>query len=223
MNKSDSIKNIADAIAKAQAEMPFVQMNSVNPFLKNKVADLGAVISTIKPVLASHGLSYSQPTFSENGSVGVTTIIMHTSGEWLESSIALPVSEEKGKSAAQVAGSIITYLRRYSLTSAFGLYSDEDTDGHTGTKVTGNNDNGKSKQRVWTIEQKQAVVKANFASNEHEAKAMLDHSILPANAKPVTIVSWAKHYRVARDEGKEVVEAAQIANSAYTNAKKEVA
>jgi hypothetical protein len=38
--------------------------------------------------------------------------------------------DEKGKSAAQVAGSIITYLRRYALAAALGIYADEDTDGH---------------------------------------------------------------------------------------------
>jgi len=130
MNKSNTIKELAAAMAKTQAEMPSVQMNAVNPFLKNKFADLGAVISTMRPVLSSHGLSYTQLPFSEGNSVGVTTIIMHESGEWLESTVTLELTDEKGKSAAQVAGSIITYLRRYSLAAGFGLYADEDSDGH---------------------------------------------------------------------------------------------
>ena len=135
MKHSDTLKELAGAMAKAQAEMPSVTMNAVNPFLKNKFADLGAVISTIRPVLASHGLSYSQLPYSEDGRVGVTTIIMHESGEWIEETAALELSDEKGKSAAQVAGSIITYLRRYSLSAAFGLYADEDSDGsHTEQK-----------------------------------------------------------------------------------------
>lgn len=117
-------------MAKAQAEMPHVTMNAVNPFLKNKFADLGAVISTMKPILAKHGLSYSQLPYSDGNRIGVTTIIMHSSGEWIESTVSLELADEKGKSAAQVAGSIITYLRRYSLSSAFGLYADEDDDGN---------------------------------------------------------------------------------------------
>jgi len=97
--------------------------------LKNKFADLGAVISTMRPILAEHGLSYSQLPYSEGEMVGITTIIMHESGEWLEETASLQLADERGKSAAQVAGSIITYLRRYSLSAAFGLYADEDSDG----------------------------------------------------------------------------------------------
>jgi hypothetical protein len=37
---------------------------------------------------------------------------------------------EKGKSGAQVAGSVITYLRRYSLAAILNLYSEEDNDGN---------------------------------------------------------------------------------------------
>jgi hypothetical protein len=55
---------------------------------------------------------------------------MHTSGEWISSSISMPIGDEKGKSNAQVAGSIVTYLRRYSLASILGIYSDEDGDGN---------------------------------------------------------------------------------------------
>lgn len=129
MNKSESIKNLSAALAAAQAEMPSVKMNSVNPFLKNKFADLGAVIETSRPILAKHGLSISQFPTSFDNQVGVTTILMHASGEWLEDTMTMQASEEKGKSAAQVAGSVITYLRRYSWSAVLGLYADEDTDG----------------------------------------------------------------------------------------------
>lgn len=134
MNKSENITELAQALAKAQAEMPHVPMNAVNPFLKNKFADLGAVITTIKPIIAKHGLSYSQLPVSDGNRVGITTVVMHASGQWIESTVMLELADEKGKSAAQVAGSVITYLRRYSLSSAFGLYADEDTDGNPAAK-----------------------------------------------------------------------------------------
>jgi hypothetical protein len=130
MNKTDTIKELAIALSKAQSEMPPAQMNATNPFLKNKYADLGSIIKTAKPVLAKHGLSYSQLPVSDNGKIGVTTILMHSSGEWIASTMAMDLGEEKGKSAAQVAGSVITYLRRYSLASVLGMYADEDTDGN---------------------------------------------------------------------------------------------
>ena len=90
-------------------------------------------------MLAKNGLSVSQLTTGSGGEIGVTTILMHTSGEWLSSTSSLPIGEEKGKSQAMVAGSIISYLRRYSLASILGMYAEEDTDGHTG--------NGKAAQK----------------------------------------------------------------------------
>jgi len=134
MEKSESIKLLAGALAQAQAEMPAVQFNATNPFLKNKYADLGAIISTSKPILGKNGLSVSQLVSTDNGNVGVTTVLMHNSGEWLESTAWLSLGEEKGKSQAQVAGSIITYLRRYSLASILGMYADEDGDGNPAPK-----------------------------------------------------------------------------------------
>jgi len=130
MNKSESIKSLAGALSQAQAEMPAVKFNAINPFLKNKYADLGAVIDTSKSILAKHGLSVSQLVESQDNKIGVTTILMHNSGEWLESTCWLELGEERGKSNAQVAGSIITYLRRYSLASILGMYADEDSDGN---------------------------------------------------------------------------------------------
>ena len=130
MNKSESIQNLSAALSKAQAEMPAIKIDSKNPFLKNDYASLGAIIAGARPVLAKHGLSVSQLAFGEDGVAGVETVLMHTSGEWISSSISMPVGEEKGKSSAQVAGSIVTYLRRYSLASILGIYSDEDGDGN---------------------------------------------------------------------------------------------
>jgi len=130
MNKSESIKSLAGALSQAQAEMPAVKFNATNPFLKNKYADLGAIIDTSRSVLAKHNLSVSQLVESQENKIGVTTILMHNSGEWLESTCWLELGDERGKSNAQVAGSIVTYLRRYSLASILGMYADEDGDGN---------------------------------------------------------------------------------------------
>jgi hypothetical protein len=129
MQKSESIKNLTLALAKAQAEMPAVKFDSVNPFLKNKYATLGAVIDTLKPVLAKYELGYIQSPVSDHTAIGVSTMIFHSSGEWIEDSIYIPVRDQKGLSDAQVAGVAISYLRRYSLVSFFGMYADQDNDG----------------------------------------------------------------------------------------------
>lgn len=168
MNKSESIKELASALAKAQAELPAATFDAENPFLKNKYASLGAIIETSRPVLAKHGLAVSQLTITEGDQVGVTTVLMHASGEWLESTATLATGEERGKSSAQVAGSVITYLRRYSLASVLGMYADEDTDGHAPKttapdKPAAKSNGGQVSDEAYGVDRKMTL---EFAENE---------------------------------------------------------
>ena len=128
MNKTNTVAELAKALSLFQGEMKAVAMNAENPFLKNKYADLGAIILTSKEVLAKHGLSFTQLATNDGDKVGVETVLMHSSGEWISNVIYLPVGVEKGKNDAQVAGSVLTYLRRYSLSAILGIYTEEDTD-----------------------------------------------------------------------------------------------
>ena len=123
--------NLNAALSAAQAEFKAVAFDATNPFLKNRFASLGACIESTRPILAKHGLSVTQQPVGTGASIGVITTLRHSSGESASSEISLPLGDEKGKSQAQVAGSIITYLRRYSLSGVLGLYADEDNDGHS--------------------------------------------------------------------------------------------
>jgi len=125
---SELINELATALSKAQGEFLPARMDAVNPFFKNKYADLGSVIAAAKVACSKYGLAVVQPASTEDGNITVTTMLMHTSGQWLESSMTLPLNLEN-KNIAQSAGSIITYLRRYSLSAMLGIYADEDTDG----------------------------------------------------------------------------------------------
>ena len=128
MNKSDNIGKLAAALAKAQAEMEPARKATKGNF--GKFANLGEVIDTICKVSTTNGLSFSQFPVGDAAGVGVSTILMHESGEWLSDTIYLPSSEAMGgRNGAQIAGGNITYLRRYALASVFGVYADEDTDG----------------------------------------------------------------------------------------------
>jgi len=130
VKRSDSIAALAAALAKAQGEFTAAKFDATNPFLKSKYASLGSVIEAAKPVMAKNGLSVTQPVMGDGETISVDTILMHTSGEWIESVMILPLNKESGKSQAQAAGSVITYLRRYSLAAILGMYSDDDTDGN---------------------------------------------------------------------------------------------
>ena len=145
MNKSTSISKIAGAIAKAQAEMPVVKFDAQNPFLKNKYATLGAVIETARPILAKHELAIVQSPVSANDQIGITTLITHSSGEWLEDTIFIAAQDGKGLSSAQNAGVVISYLRRYSFQAFLNMYADEDTDAHKPENKTDNEAERKAK------------------------------------------------------------------------------
>lgn len=111
MKKSESIANISAALHKCQAEMGGVTKNAANPFFKSSYADLTAVMKVAKPIWHSHGIAVIQHPHSSDRGVGVSTLIMHTSGEWIEHEYTLPLV----KADPQAAGSAITYARRYSL------------------------------------------------------------------------------------------------------------
>ena len=131
MEKSDSIKSLAVAMCKAQSEMGGAHKGANNPFFKSKYADLGAVVEAVKEPFANNGLSYVQFPINDGEKIGVETILMHDSGEWLMNSFTVKASKQD----AQGAGSVITYCRRYGLQAVAGIPS-EDDDGNGGIKST---------------------------------------------------------------------------------------
>ena len=124
MKKSESIDKLAAALCKAQAEMGGAVKDAKNPFFKSSYADLTSVIKAIKEPFANNGLSYSQfPVTSEGGGgVGVVTVLLHSSGQWLESEFYLPLA----KKDPQGGGSAITYARRYALQAMAGIPTADD-------------------------------------------------------------------------------------------------
>ena len=137
MIRSESITHLAAALARAQAEMPVAVFDATNPFLKNKYASLGAVIQASRPILAKHQLSLVQFPISDATGIGVESVLSHESGEFVAERILIPLTEEKGKTKVQCAGSTLTYLRRYSWAAILGMYSDEDSDGSSPVQAFG--------------------------------------------------------------------------------------
>jgi hypothetical protein len=129
MNKSESIKELAIAMCKAQSEMGGAHKGANNPFFKSKYADLGAVIEAVKEPFATNGLSYVQFPIENNERIGIETILMHKSGEWLSNEFTVKLTKQD----AQGAGSAITYCRRYGLQAVAGIPS-EDDDGNAASK-----------------------------------------------------------------------------------------
>jgi hypothetical protein len=124
MKQSESITDLATALCLAQAEMGGAIKDSTNPFFNSSYADLTSVIKVIKEPFAKWGLSFVQlPVTSAGGNgIGVSTMLMHKSGQWLQSEYLLPMD----KVTPQGAGSAITYARRYALQSLVGIPSVDD-------------------------------------------------------------------------------------------------
>lgn len=130
MNSSESIKGLAAALAKAQAVMENASKDTANPFFKSKYANLESVVGVIRPAIEKFGLSFIQVCHDWDVGAKVETIILHESGEWLSCGImAAPAT----KADAQGFGSALTYARRYSLSAAFGVAT-EDDDGNAASK-----------------------------------------------------------------------------------------
>lgn len=131
MKTSESIINISAALVAAQSDAVSAKFDSINPHFRNKYASLAEVIDTMKPVLAKHGLSIIQlPEVSDTGSVVLTTRIIHTSGEWMES--CYPINPTKND--PQGWGSGITYARRYTAPGILFIASEEDDDGNAASQ-----------------------------------------------------------------------------------------
>lgn len=131
MNTSESIAKIAPALLQAQRAITFAVKDAKNPHFKSTYADLSSVIDATKPALNEAGICFIQmPAPSDRDSLALTTRLIHESGEWIESTATCPLQ----KSDPQGYGSAVTYLKRYSLASAVGLYQ-EDDDGNAASKT----------------------------------------------------------------------------------------
>ena len=157
MNRSESIKELATALNKAQSEMSGAKKKEINPFFGKKYADMNSVVDAVRIPFCDNGLSYSQFPLFNDKCVGVETILMHESGEWISSILMLPMVKQD----PQAAGSAITYARRYSLQSIAGIPS-EDDDGNQATKDSSSNPNVSrpavnivevAKECGWTLQQ----------------------------------------------------------------------
>lgn len=127
---SFEIGELAKALSKAQAVMTPAIKDAKNPFFKSSYADLTSVWEAIRKPLTENGLAVVQQTGGTHEVVSVTTILVHSSGQWMKSTIHMKPT----KSDPQGIGSCLTYARRYGLSAMVGV-SAEDDDGNEASKI----------------------------------------------------------------------------------------
>jgi hypothetical protein len=130
VRRSPSLAKIAAALCAAQCELKNPVKNKQNPHFKNWYADLTAVLESILPVFTKHKLSVMQLPCELDDAPAMMTLIMHDSGEWVETVVKVrPV-----KLDPQSVGSAQSYAKRYALQSIAGIAAEDDDDGHAATQ-----------------------------------------------------------------------------------------
>jgi hypothetical protein len=124
---STEIKELTAALLRVQGAIEGVKRDGQNPHFRSKYATLENVIDTARPALQEAGIAFSQaPGTIIDGAVEVTTMLVHKSGQWMRSTLHVPL----GKRDPQGVGSAITYGLRYSLMAMLGLPpTDDDGEG----------------------------------------------------------------------------------------------
>jgi hypothetical protein len=138
------LKEMPKALVKMQnhLENPIKDSSGYN----YKYAQLDQLIALIKPVLSDYGFTVIQAPYSSENRVGVETMLIHESGEFIKFTLDSELSTGQTK-GCQAVGSQISYYRRYSILSLFNL-AQEDDDGQTASKPQ------KNKKAMATKDQK---------------------------------------------------------------------
>ena len=142
MQASESLNELAGALSQAQGEFPSIPKDCTAKIrTKNggeysfRYADLETILASVRPVLAKHGLSLIcdvQFQVTSNGRAMVATVrLMHSSGQWVESSpLAVPIEPDSyDRQPAQACGSSATYATRYAIEALLAIRASEDDDG----------------------------------------------------------------------------------------------
>ena len=120
--QSNSIGNLAGALAKAQAKIRGAVKDSANPFFKSSYADLQSVWDACRGPLTENGLCVIQTTESTEAGCNLLTTLAHESGEFVTGRLpVLPLKNEP-----QALGSAISYALRYALAALVGVYQTDD-------------------------------------------------------------------------------------------------
>jgi hypothetical protein len=143
---SESIGTIAAALAKAQAELTNPEKSLVatirSPFPREnertfRYAPLSSGLDIVRKSLGRHEIATFQTTAIDQdmGFVRLTTVLAHSSGEWVSSE--WPVCPITDTASPQRMGAALTYARRYALFTLVGIAGEDDLDAPDLTHGTG--------------------------------------------------------------------------------------
>lgn len=161
MQTSPTIGALCAALAKAKVDFSPAVKDGANPFFHSDYLTLAGAYKATTTGLSNNGLAVIQATSFTNDSLTLTTVLAHSSGEWISG--AYPINPVK--SDPQGIGSAITYARRYAFMAIVGLAPEDDD---------GNEANGREAQARQERESVQVPANRN----------LIPHGIQPTNTAP---------------------------------------
>jgi len=173
MQQSESIQNIAKALMTFHVKVGSIKKDAKNPFFKSSYASLSNILESINDPLVESGLSIGQ---FPSGQYGLTTILMHESGEFISSEYEM----KPAKDDPQGRGSCITYQRRYALAAVLSLNIDDDDDAN---QATHGKSNPADDSRPWM----------NRASVEYLG------AVKKLSNKETTVEKILQHYKLSKE------------------------
>jgi hypothetical protein len=205
---SPQINELASSLAKAQGELKPVHKSAENPYFKSKYADLSAIVESIRPVLSKYSLALMQlPSGGGENRISVTTILTHSSGQWISGSCTLYAKD----ATPQAIGSAITYARRYSLSAILSIATDEDDDGNTASRSSNGGGSRAYNAPVYTAESPHEEIGSHAAPTTKEYRipfGKFKYKTLK-ELKSEEIESYIRYLMTTSEKGKPMGEQAK--------------
>src|ERR1700722_6715127 len=133
---SESTAAIATALAKAQTELSNPEKAMVGTVYNTRsdapqsfrYASLSSGLDIVRKTLGGQQIAIAQTTDIDrvNGVVNLTTLLLHTSGEWVASDWRVSSLSEIPQPRRM--GAALTYARRYALFTMVGIAGEDDFD-----------------------------------------------------------------------------------------------
>ena len=108
------MKEIAAALIEAQKELPLVIGKTTKGHYRD-FAGLETLIEKVRPILSKNGIAVLQAGAMVDGKFSCRTLLLHTSGEFIEGYWPVEEAKDAKLHPAQAVGQGWSYARRYSL------------------------------------------------------------------------------------------------------------
>jgi hypothetical protein len=231
---SPSIGAIAAALAKAQVEIANPEKTltaTIRTQLPREAdrtfryASLSSGLDLVRKSLGRHEIATMQTTSIDEGMIRLTTVLAHSSGEWVSSD--WPVCSVSETVVPHRLGAALTYARRYALFTLVGIAGEDDLDA---PELNSSPSVGTAEQDTLAKSADRPLVSARVASSSRrgtsgqpakrllaadQSNALRDRLLaeLRGLAMPEAAASWA--HRVLPSKNTLLAEDANLVESAF--------